>query len=429
MPRFSDQLLYIGGRYVPARGGHTFEVVNPATGEVLANVHNAGADDLDAAVDSAQAGQRQWAALTTVERSRILLRAVALLRERNDALAELETLNTGKPVSETRSVDVVTGADVLEYYAGVAQALQGAQVPLREGSFFYTRHEPLGVVGAIGAWNYPIQIALWKAAPALAAGNAMIFKPSEVTPLTALKLAEIFTEAGLPDGVFNVLPGDGASVGTALTEHPQIEKISFTGGTATGRKVMASASSSSLKEVTMELGGKSPLIVCADADLDLAADIAMMANFYSSGQVCTNGTRVFVPRALRHAFEARLLARVQRIHIGDPLDERTTFGPLVSAAHMQRVLEHIEQGKAEGARLLCGGERLQDGALAQGYYVAPTIFSDCTDVMTIVREEIFGPVLSLLTYDDQDEAVTRANATTYGLAAGVVTPDLARAHR
>ncbi|WP_372382278.1 betaine-aldehyde dehydrogenase [Xanthomonas sp. NCPPB 1068] len=429
MPRFPDQLLYIGGRHVPARGGHTFEVVNPATGEVLANVHNAGADDLDAAVDSARAGQHEWAALTTVERSRILLRAVALLRERNDALAELETLNTGKPLSETRSVDVVTGADVLEYYAGVAHALQGAQVPLREGSFFYTRHEPLGVVGAIGAWNYPIQIALWKAAPALAAGNAMIFKPSEVTPLTALKLAELFTEAGLPDGVFNVLPGDGASVGTALTEHPQIEKISFTGGTATGRKVMASASSSSLKDVTMELGGKSPLIVCADADLDLAADIAMMANFYSSGQVCTNGTRVFVPRALRNAFEARLLARVQRIHIGDPLDTRTTFGPLVSATHMQRVLDYIEQGKAEGARLLCGGERLRDGALAQGYYVAPTIFSDCTDVMAIVREEIFGPVLSLLTYDDEDEAITRANATSYGLAAGVVTPDLVRAHR
>ncbi|QEO99161.1 choline dehydrogenase [Xanthomonas oryzae pv. oryzicola] len=257
----------------------------------------------------------------------------------------------------------------------------------------------------------------------------MIFKPSELTPLTALKLAEIFTEAGLPDGVFNVLPGDDASVGSVLTEHPEIEKISFTGGTATGRKVMASASSSSLKDVTMELGGKSPLIVCADADLDLAADIAMMANFYSSGQVCTNGTRVLVPRAVRNAFEARLLARVQRIHVGDPLDERTTFGPLVSAAHMQRVLDHIEQGKAEGARLLCGGERLQDGALAQGYDVAPTIFSDCTDVMTIVRKEIFGPVLSLLTYDDEDAAITRATATTYGLAAGVVTPDLARAHR
>ena len=429
MPTLPDQLLYIGGRYVPSQGGQTFQVINPANGELLANVHSANSDDLDAAVESAQAGQKAWAALTTVERSRILLRAVALLRERNDALAELESRNTGKALSETLSVDVVTGADVLEYYAGVMHGLEGSQVPLRESSFFYTRQEPLGVVGAIGAWNYPIQIALWKAAPALAAGNAMIFKPSEVTPLTALKLAEIFTEAGLPDGVFNVLPGDGAGVGSALTEHPLIEKISFTGGTATGRKVMASASSSTLKDVTMELGGKSPLIICADADLDLAADVAMMANFYSSGQVCTNGTRVFVPRSTLAAFEAKLLERVKRIRIGDPLAKDTNFGPLVSAAHMQRVLEHIASGKAEGARLVCGGERLTDGTLGKGCYVAPTIFSDCRDDMRIVREEIFGPVMSLLAYDDEDDAVRRANATDYGLAAGVVTPDLARAHR
>lgn len=429
MPTFPDQLLYIGGRYVPSQGNRTFEVVNPANGEVLANVHNANSDDLDAAVESARAGQKAWASLTTVERSRVLLRAVALLRARNDDLAELESLNTGKPLSETLSVDIVTGADVLEYYAGVMHGLEGSQVPLREGSFFYTRQEPLGVVGAIGAWNYPIQIALWKAAPALAAGNAMIFKPSEVTPLTALKLAEIFTEAGLPDGVFNVLPGDGAGVGSALTEHPGIEKISFTGGTATGRKVMASASSSTLKEVAMELGGKSPLIICADADLGLAADIAMMANFYSSGQVCTNGTRVFVPQARLAEMEQALLARVARIRIGDPMAVDTTFGPLVSAAHMRSVLAHIERGKAEGARLLCGGERLTDGALGKGCYVAPTIFSDCRDDMAIVREEIFGPVLSLLAYKDEDEAVRRANATEYGLAAGVVTPDLSRAHR
>jgi len=429
MPTLPDQLLYIGGRPVPSQGNRTFEVVNPANGEVLANVHSANSDDLDAAVESAQAGQKAWAALTTVERSRILLRAVALLRERNDDLAELESLNTGKPLSETRSVDIVTGADVLEYYAGVMHGLEGSQVPLREGSFFYTRQEPLGVVGAIGAWNYPIQIALWKAAPALAAGNAMIFKPSEVTPLTALKLAELFTEAGLPDGVFNVLPGDGAGVGTALTEHPGIEKISFTGGTSTGRKVMASASSSTLKEVTMELGGKSPLIICADADLDLAADVAMMANFYSAGQVCTNGTRVFVPQALLADMEQALRERVARIRIGDPLAPDTNFGPLVSAAHMRRVLAHIESGKAEGARLVCGGGRLTDGALGKGCYVAPTIFSDCRDGMTIVREEIFGPVLSLLAYDDEAEAVRRANATEYGLAAGVVTADLSRAHR
>jgi len=429
MPTLPDQLLYIGGRYVPSQGGKTFEVINPANGELLANVHSANSDDLDAAVESAQAGQKVWAALTTVERSRILLRAVELLRARNDALAELESHNTGKALSETLNVDVVTGADVLEYYAGVMHGLEGSQVPLRESSFFYTRQEPLGVVGAIGAWNYPIQIALWKAAPALAAGNAMIFKPSEVTPLTALKLAEIFTEAGLPDGVFNVLPGDGAGVGSALTEHPRIEKISFTGGTATGRKVMASASSSTLKDVTMELGGKSPLIICYDADLDLAADVAMMANFYSSGQVCTNGTRVFVPRGRLAAFEAKLLERVQRIRIGNPLARDTNFGPLVSAAHMQRVLEHIASGKADGARLVCGGERLTEGALGKGCYVAPTIFSDCRDDMRIVREEIFGPVMSLLAYDDEEEAVRRANDTDYGLAAGVVTPDLARAHR
>jgi betaine-aldehyde dehydrogenase len=429
MPHFPDQLLYIGGRYVPSQGNRTFEVTNPATGEVLAKVHSANSDDLDAAVESAQAGQKIWAALTTVERSRILLRAVALLRERNDALAELETLNTGKPLSETRSVDIVTGADVLEYYAGVMHGLEGSQVPLREGSFFYTRQEPLGVVGAIGAWNYPIQIALWKAAPALAAGNAMIFKPSEVTPLTALKLAEIFTEAGLPDGVFNVLPGDGAGVGSALTEHPGIEKISFTGGTSTGRKVMASASSSTLKEVTMELGGKSPLIICADADIELAADVAMMANFYSSGQVCTNGTRVFVPRDLLADVELALRERIARIRIGDPLQADTNFGPLVSAAHMRRVLEHIASGKTEGARLVCGGERLTDGALGKGCYVAPTVFSDCRDDMRIVREEIFGPVLSLLSYDSEEEAVARANATEYGLAAGVVSRDLSRAHR
>ncbi len=356
-------------------------------------------------------------------------RAVDLLRERNDELALLETLDTGKPLSETRSVDIVTGADVLEYYAGLAPAIEGEQIPLRDSSFVYTRREPLGVVAGIGAWNYPIQIALWKAAPALAAGNAMIFKPSEVTPLSALKLAEIFSEAGLPDGVFNVLTGSGAGVGSLITEHPRIAKVSFTGGVATGKKVMASAAASSLKDVTMELGGKSPLIVCEDADLDRAADIAVMANFFSSGQVCTNGTRVFVPAGLKAAFEAKLLERVQRVRLGDPQQEATNFGPLVSFAHMDRVLDYIAQGKAAGARILCGGERVTEGEYAKGAFVAPTIFSDCSDDMSIVREEIFGPVLSLLEYQDEEEVIRRANATEYGLAAGVVTPDLARAHR
>ncbi|WP_320893303.1 betaine-aldehyde dehydrogenase [Stutzerimonas stutzeri] len=429
MARFPRQQLYIHGAYVDASSNQTFQSINPANGEVLAEVAEAGAADLERAVESAEQGQRIWAALTGIERARIMRRAVDLLRERNDELALLETLDTGKPLSETRSVDIVTGADVLEYYAGLAPAIEGEQIPLRDSSFVYTRREPLGVVAGIGAWNYPIQIALWKAAPALAAGNAMIFKPSEVTSLSALKLAEIFSEAGLPDGVFNVLTGSGASIGSLITEHPRIAKVSFTGGVATGKKVMASAAASSLKDVTMELGGKSPLIVCEDADLDRAADIAVMANFFSSGQVCTNGTRVFVPAGLKAAFEAKLLERVQRVRLGDPQQEATNFGPLVSFAHMDRVLDYIAQGKAAGARILCGGERVTEGEYAKGAFVAPTIFSDCSDDMSIVREEIFGPVLSLLEYQDEEEVIRRANATEYGLAAGVVTPDLARAHR
>ena len=429
MPRFAEQQLYISGQYVAASSGETFDSINPATGEVLAKVQCASQADVDRAVASAAEGQKVWAAMTAMQRSRILRKAVDILRARNDELAELETLDTGKPLSETRYVDIVTGADVLEYYAGLIPAIEGEQIPLRETSFVYTRREPLGVVAGIGAWNYPIQIALWKSAPALAAGNAMIFKPSEVTSLTALKLAEIYTEAGLPAGVFNVLTGSGREVGQWLTEHPGIEKISFTGGTVTGKKVMASASSSSLKEVTMELGGKSPLIVFEDADLDRAADIAVMANFYSSGQVCTNGTRVFVPRMLQARFESKVLERVKRIRLGDPLDDATNFGPLVSYAHMDSVLGYIEKGRSEGARLLIGGARVTDGDYAKGAYVAPTVFTDCRDDMTIVREEIFGPVMSILIYDSEEEVIRRANDTDYGLAAGVVTRDLNRAHR
>ena len=429
MARFDEQKLYIGGRYVDSTSGATFESINPANGEVLANVQRASQEDVERAVASATAGQKVWAAMTAMQRSRILRKAVDILRERNDELAELETLDTGKPLSETRYVDIVTGADVLEYYAGLVPSIEGQQIPLRESAFVYTRREPLGVVAGIGAWNYPIQIALWKSAPALAAGNAMIFKPSEVTSLTTLKLAEIYSEAGLPDGVFNVLTGSGGEVGQWLTEHPGIEKISFTGGTVTGKKVMASASSSSLKEVTMELGGKSPLIIFEDADLDRAADIAVMANFYSSGQVCTNGTRVFVPRMLQARFESKVLERVKRIRLGDPQDDNTNFGPLVSFAHLESVLGYIDKGRSEGARLLIGGERVSDGDYAKGAYVAPTVFTDCTDGMTIVREEIFGPVMSILIYDSEEEVIRRANDTDYGLAAGVVTRDLARAHR
>ncbi|HDV6319317.1 TPA: betaine-aldehyde dehydrogenase [Burkholderia multivorans] len=428
MSVYGLQRLYIGGGYVDATSGKTFDTFDPATGEHLAQVQQASAADVDRAVASAREGQREWAAMTAMQRSRILRRAVELLRERNDELAALETRDTGKPIAETLAVDIVTGADVIEYYAGLATAIEGLQVPLRADSFVYTRREPLGVCAGIGAWNYPIQIACWKTAPALAAGNAMVFKPSEVTPLSALKLAEIYTEAGVPAGVFNVVQGDGA-VGALLTGHPDIAKVSFTGGVETGKKVMSLAGASSLKEVTMELGGKSPLIVFDDADLDRAADIAVTANFFSSGQVCTNGTRVFVHRSIKDAFTQKVLERVKRIRVGKPTDADTNFGPLVSAAQLDKVLGFIESGKAEGAKLLAGGTRLTDGHFANGQYVAPTVFGDCRDDMKIVREEIFGPVMSILEFESEDEVIARANDTHYGLAAGVVTENLSRAHR
>ncbi|WP_186135991.1 betaine-aldehyde dehydrogenase [Burkholderia gladioli] len=428
MTVYGLQKLYIGGAYVDATSGISFDSFDPATGEHLATIQQAGEADVQRAVDSAREGQRVWAAMTSMQRSRILRRAVELLRERNDELAELEMRDTGKPIAETLAVDIVTGADVIEYYAGLATAIEGLQIPLREESFVYTRREPLGVCAGIGAWNYPIQIACWKTAPALAAGNAMIFKPSEVTPLSALKLAEIYTEAGVPAGVFNVVQGNGA-VGAMLTAHPGIAKVSFTGGVETGKKVMSLAGASSLKEVTMELGGKSPLIVFADADLERAADIAVTANFFSAGQVCTNGTRVFVDRAVKDAFIARVLERVARIRVGKPSDADTNFGPLVSPAQLDKVLGFIESAKAEGAKLLAGGERLTQGHFANGQYVAPTVFAECRDEMRVVREEIFGPVMSILDFATEEEAIERANATDYGLAAGVVTENLSRAHR
>lgn len=428
MTQFAEQLLYIDGAYVSALSGATFETINPVNGEILAKVHAAGVEDVERAVITAKKGQKIWAALTAIERARILRKAVDLLRANNDELARIETLDTGKPFSETSTVDIVTGADVLEYYSGLVPALEGEQIPLRTTSFVYTRREPLGVVAGIGAWNYPIQIALWKSAPALAAGNAMIFKPSEVTPLTALKLAEIYTEAGVPNGVFNVLPGLGAKTGQALTEHPGIAKISFTGGVVSGKKVMATAASSSLKEVTMELGGKSPLIICPDADLSLAADIAMMANFYSSGQVCTNGTRVFVPALHQEEFEQKILERIKAIRPGDLFDNNTNFGPLVSFAHRDNVMRFIQSGIKSGAKLLHGGKTMSGTPFQRGAWVEPTVFTDCNDDMAIVREEIFGPVMSILSYQTDDEVIHRANNTDFGLAAGIVTRDLTRAH-
>lgn len=414
---------FIDGQEIHNADATKFTSVNPATEAVITQIEQATEAQINDAVESAIKGQKIWASYTSVERGRIILEAVRLLRARNDELAQLETLDTGKPFSETKYVDIETGADVLEYYAGLADAIEGTQLPLREDSFFYTRREPLGVVAGVGAWNYPIQIAMWKSAPALISGNAMIFKPSEMTPLSTMKLAEIFIEAGLPKGVFNVVQGD-YRVGQALSTHPKIAKISFTGSVPTGKKVMEGASHS-LKEITMELGGKSPLIIFEDADMDRAADISMMANFYSTGQVCTNGTRVFIHESRKAEFEQKLLERVARIKMGDPKDMATNLGPLVSKPHYEKVIHYINAGKNEGARVLAGGN-VPDG---KGFFVEATIFTDCHDEMSIVKEEIFGPVMSILSFKEETEVIQRANATEYGLAAGVVTNDLSRAHR
>ncbi|KOO03108.1 betaine-aldehyde dehydrogenase [Vibrio nereis] len=419
--------LFINGKACSASSGESFTTYNPANGEPLAEIDQASESDLQAAIESAKQGFAVWSAMTPIERSRILLKAVAILRERNDELAKLEVADTGKPLQEALEVDIVTGADVIEYYAGLVPAMQGEQQPLGQSQFFYTRREPLGICAGIGAWNYPIQIAMWKSAPALAAGNAMIFKPSEETPLTALKLAEIFSEAGLPDGVFNVVQGDHR-VGQMLTAHPDIAKVSFTGESGTGKLVMAD-SAKTLKDVTMELGGKSPMIVFDDAKLDDAVSAAMVANFYTQGEVCTNGTRVFVHESIYDQFVAQLKQRTEKLVVGDPMDMQTQIGALISNEHLHKVLHAIEQGKASGATLLTGGYRVTENGLDKGNFVAPTVFVDCDDSMPHVQQEIFGPVMSVLKFSDEQEVVQRANATDYGLAAGVFTQNLSRAHR
>ncbi len=413
---------FIGGRYVEDKSGSLFDVIYPASGAVIAQIH-AGTDQIiEQALGAAQAAQQDWAARSGTERGRVLRRAADLIRARNRELSVLETHDTGKPLSETLYADATSGADALEYFGGLAGNVTGEHIQLGE-DWVYTRREALGICLGIGAWNYPTQIACWKAAPALACGNAMIFKPSETTPLCALKIAEILSEAGLPDGVFNVVQGQG-DVGAALLQDPRINKVSLTGSVATGRKVYQSAAVG-LKQVTLELGGKSPLIIFEDADLENAVGGAILANFYSSGQICSNGTRVFVHKAIKEAFLDRLSARLEQAVIGDPLDETTNFGPLVSDRQMQIVQGFIAQGISEGARLICGGRRLE----RPGYYLAPTVFADVSDQMTIAREEIFGPVLSVLDFDDEGDVVARANNTEYGLSAGVFTRDISRAHR
>jgi betaine-aldehyde dehydrogenase len=410
---------FVNGDWMEDSSGAALEVVNPATGAVIARLHEATPAVIEAALAGARAAQGAWAALKPIERGRILRRAADLIRADGDRLARLETLDTGKPLQETLVADWPSGADALEYFGGLVPSVTGETIPLG-GDFAYTLREALGVCVGIGAWNYPSQIACWKSAPALAMGNAMVFKPSEVTPLGALELAQIFMQAGLPAGLFNVVQGRGA-VGAALIADARVAKVSLTGSVPTGRKVYAAAAQG-VRHVTMELGGKSPLIIFDDADLDSAVGAAMMANFYSAGQVCSNGTRVFVQAGILPAFLERLTARAEQIKLGDPLDMATQMGPLVSAVQAEKVMGYVERAQVQGARLVTGGT-------CDGLFVTPTVFAGVTDDMEIAREEVFGPVMAVLEFSDEEEAVSRSNNTDFGLAAGVFTADLTRAHR
>ncbi|KAF1942746.1 betaine aldehyde dehydrogenase [Clathrospora elynae] len=434
---YAPRFAFYDGKRQSGTSTSSFQTIDPATAEPLANIHTTTHAAIDSAVVSAQKAFPAWSATPPIERARILQRAAALLRARNDEIARIETSDTGKPFSETSTVDVVTGADVLEYFANLVGGggMNGETAQLRPDAWVYTTKNALGVCAGIGAWNYPIQIALWKSAPCLAAGNCMVYKPSEFTPLHSTALAEVYAEAGVPPGVFNVVQG-GGDVGAYLAKHPSIAKVSFTGQVATGKKVAGSASGE-MKYVTMELGGKSACVILPDADVDQAVDGAMLANFFSTGQVCTNGTRVFIPEAMKPEFEKRLLEKMQFIRPGDLHDPNTNFGPLVSKPHYDKVKSYIKHGiENDKAKLLCGGTEIPswlashtNKAYKNGYWVQPTVFTNCTDDMKIVQEEIFGPVMSILTYKSVDEVISRANNTDVGLAAGVFTKDLNLAHK
>ncbi len=417
------QTSYINGRYVEHDGAELFDSIYPATGEVICQIASATAAQINAAVESAEYAFEQWSNTPAIERARVLRNAVEILRSRNQELAELETLDTGKPLSETTAVDIATGADVIEYYAGLAPSIQGQHIDLPPNAFATVRREPIGVCAGIGAWNYPIQIAMWKSGPALACGNTMVFKPAEQTPLSTLKLAEIYTEAGLPDGVFNVVHG-ARETGAALISHPKVSKVTLTGSVETGKKVMAQ-SASALKKVTLELGGKSPVIVFNDANIDNAVNGILAANFYSTGQVCSNGTRVFIQRGIYQDLISKVVERCKAITVGDPFDPNTQMGPVVSAEQHRKVLEYMRQAKSSSAQHLCGG----DAGGERGYFVSPAVFADCTDDMPFVQEEVFGPLMAILPFDDEAEVLQRANNTDFGLSGAVFTQDFARAHR
>lgn len=418
--------LFIAGEFVDAADGSTFDVENPAEGTVLARVAEAKQEDVDRAVKAARSTfeSSEWQQMAARERGRLLFKLADLIEANVDELSRIETLNNGKPYFESRRVDLPQVIDVIRYYAGWADKVHGETIPVSGPVFNYTRREPLGVVGAIVPWNFPLSLAVWKVAPALASGNTVILKPAEETPLTALKLGELSVEAGFPAGALNVVPGFGPTAGAALVRHADVDKIAFTGSTEVGQRIMAEAAGT-LKRVSLELGGKSPNIIFADADIDAAVRGAATGIFYGKGEVCAAGSRLFVEEAVHEEVVEKIAARAKKMTTGDPFDKSTRLGALVSKRQMERVLDYIERGQKEGAELVAGGARVD----RPGYFVEATVFDKVGTKMTIAQEEIFGPVLATLSFKDVDEAIRLGNDTIYGLAAGVWTRDIKKAHK